>query len=62
VVSCRVDDPRSGQGMMRLPDDNTQCTASAVGAADDLFATFKKSTIRRVLIDVESSHLLDSEK
>ena len=31
-------------------------------AADDLFATFKKSTIRRVSIDVETSHLLDSEK
>ena len=31
-------------------------------AADDLFPTFKKSTIRMVLIDVEFSHLLNSEK
>jgi len=31
-------------------------------AADDLFPTFKKSTIRRVLIDVESLHVLDFEK
>ena len=36
--------------------------ASAVGAADDLLLTFKKSSIRMVLIDVESSHVLDSEK
>ena len=31
-------------------------------AADDPPPTFKKSTIRMVLIDVESSHLLNSEK
>jgi hypothetical protein len=37
-------------------------TVSLAGAADDRSLSFKKSTIRRVLIDVESSHLLDSEK